>query len=117
MTQRQQILQMLRDAYPGEVTTADFLRANLPRFSARLLELRGEGHRIVGRRLGASSWAYRWVSGETVGARELKAKREGRPLINGQVSESRLAGPRPESLFDLPPEPESAISAITGKKL
>lgn len=40
------------------VVTADFLQAHLPRFSARIMELRAQGHIIDSYRLRNGSWRY-----------------------------------------------------------
>ena len=58
MTQREQVLHMLEQAGERGVTTADFLRAYMPRFSARIKELRDAGHRIDTERVGPSSSRY-----------------------------------------------------------
>ena len=46
MTQVDRVLQMLQSAGEAGVTTGDFLRSYLPRFSARLWEMKKEGHSI-----------------------------------------------------------------------
>ena len=58
MTQREQVLHMLKQAGERGVTTADFLQAYMPRFSARIKELRDAGHRIDTERVGPSSSRY-----------------------------------------------------------
>jgi hypothetical protein len=58
MTQREQVLHMLERAGERGVTTADFLQAYMPRFSARIKELRDAGHRIDTERVGPSSSRY-----------------------------------------------------------
>lgn len=55
MTQRETVLAMLEQ---GPQTTASFLKARIPRFSARLEELRLEGYEITSTQLKASSWRY-----------------------------------------------------------
>lgn len=46
MSQRAEILRMLRVAPGRRVTSEQLLAAGIPRYSARIFELRGEGHRI-----------------------------------------------------------------------
>jgi hypothetical protein len=58
VTQRERVLRMLRTAGRNGVRTGDFLAAGLPRFSARLIELREDGHQITGVRESDSSWRY-----------------------------------------------------------
>lgn len=55
MSQKQIVLAMLKE---GPKTTADFLRAYVPRFSARLLDLKKDGIEIESKRLRASSFEY-----------------------------------------------------------
>ena len=43
MTQIEKVKQMLEDAGDSGVTTQEFLQAYIPRFSARILELREQG--------------------------------------------------------------------------
>lgn len=59
MTQKNRVLQMLRR---GETTTAEFLAAYIPRFSARCEELRRDGYTIERTRVSATSFAYRLVA-------------------------------------------------------
>jgi hypothetical protein len=59
VTQRDQVLAMLKR---GPHTTGDFLAAYIPRFSARIDELRARGYVIERTRASASSFAYRLVS-------------------------------------------------------
>ena len=47
MTQKQTVLQMLEQAGPEGVTSNQFYAACLPRFSARIHELRREGFNVV----------------------------------------------------------------------
>ena len=53
-TQADKVLQMLRDAEMG-VCGTDFLQARIPRYSARILELRKAGHEIENRKCFATS--------------------------------------------------------------
>ncbi len=48
-TQADKVLQMLRDSEMG-VCANEFIQAHVPRFSARLLELRKAGHEIENRK-------------------------------------------------------------------
>ena len=58
MTQKARVLAMLRS---GETTTAELAAAFIPRYGARIEELRREGFVIERRRVSASSFAYRLV--------------------------------------------------------
>ena len=53
MTQRDRVLSLLRD---GPVCSTTFLSEHVPRFSARLFELRNDGYRIIKRRCEAHPW-------------------------------------------------------------
>jgi biotin operon repressor len=73
MNQRDRVRVMLEQAGGDGVTTGDFLAAYLPRFSARIKELRDEGLSIETTRLKGSSSRYTLRPGEkaspVVGAR------------------------------------------------
>lgn len=58
MTQREKVLTKLEQAGEDGVTTADFLADYMPRFSARIKELRDAGHLIATERISASSSRY-----------------------------------------------------------
>lgn len=58
MTQRDRTLMMLQRAGTEGVTTATFLEAYIPRFSARIEELRREGFQIDRERLRQGSFRY-----------------------------------------------------------
>ncbi len=64
MSQRQQVLTMLKAAAFLGVTTDQFLGAYIPRFSARIEELRAEGFQITTERLRASKYRYTLVEPE-----------------------------------------------------
>ena len=57
-SQSDRVLQMLRDNELG-VCGTDFLKAHVPRYSARLLELRRAGHVIENRKCHAYSHHHR----------------------------------------------------------
>lgn len=61
MTQRERVLHLLRVQREVGCTTALFLRERLPRFSARIEELRKAGFCITSERLADSSWLYTLV--------------------------------------------------------
>jgi len=61
MTQRDKVLNMLRDAGSDGVSSNDFFRACLPRFSARVHELRNAGHTITKEPVEDGHWLYRLV--------------------------------------------------------
>ena len=100
MTQKQTVLRLLQDN-PGGVTTADFCSAHVPRFSARIEELRKEGHRISSQRVREGQWRYRLSGGA---ARFVGAFSSHTP------KEPQGSAAPAESLFDLPPETRSAIT-------
>ena len=60
MTQRERILTALR-ANPAGVTST-FLDQHMPRYSARILELRSEGWQITTRRVRNGLWLFTLVS-------------------------------------------------------
>jgi hypothetical protein len=58
-SKRRQVLDLLRAAGTRGVTTAELLEAGVgARYSARLLELRREGHVIEAQRVRDGSWRY-----------------------------------------------------------
>lgn len=61
MTQRETVLKMLEDAGERGVTTAQFLDARIPRFSARIGELRKDGHPVHTKRLREGSFLFTLV--------------------------------------------------------
>jgi hypothetical protein len=58
MTQKNRVYTMLKLAGENGVTTNDFLRAYIPRFSARIQELRDEGKDIRTRTLRRGQFVY-----------------------------------------------------------
>lgn len=56
MTQQERVLAMLQER---PQTTASFLSARIPRFSARLEELKRAGYEVTRERLTASSYSYK----------------------------------------------------------
>lgn len=61
MTQRKRVLNMLEEAGERGVTSNAFFAACLPRFSARIHELRNAGHTIVKEPVEDGHWLYRLV--------------------------------------------------------
>jgi hypothetical protein len=61
MTQRERVFNMLRDAGSDGVSSNDFFRACLPRFSARVHELRNAGHTITKEPVEQGHFLYRLV--------------------------------------------------------
>lgn len=59
MNQRETVLAMLRDAGDRGVTSNEFFASMLPRFSARIHELRNEGHRIEKEPVEQGHFCYR----------------------------------------------------------
>ncbi len=64
-TQQERVLEMLR---AGSCHSNDFLAAKIPRFSARIWELKNAGHYIVGKREGSGK---RWSLHKPPGQAEL----------------------------------------------
>ena len=64
LTQRERVLSMLTEAGDEGVPTASFLREMIPRFSARIEELREAGHTIRSERVSSGSWRYTLVGDE-----------------------------------------------------
>jgi Helix-turn-helix domain len=58
MTQRDTVYSMLRRAHKDGVTNGAFAEAGILRYSARIRELRREGHPIARQRLSARCWKY-----------------------------------------------------------
>jgi hypothetical protein len=58
MTQRDVVYSMLRRAHKAGVTNGAFAEAGILRYSARIEELRREGHAIVKQRVSARCWKY-----------------------------------------------------------
>lgn len=58
MTQRETVYTMLRRAHKDGVTNGAFAEAEILRYSARIEELRREGHAIVKQRVSAKCWKY-----------------------------------------------------------
>jgi hypothetical protein len=63
MTQRETVYTMLRRAHKDGVTNGAFAEAGILRYSARIEELRREGHAIVKQRVSAKCWKYTLLSG------------------------------------------------------
>jgi hypothetical protein len=57
-TQREKVLEMLEQAGPQGCDTADFLRVYVPRFSARIQELRAQGKEIETERIAEGRFRY-----------------------------------------------------------
>lgn len=91
-TQRDRVLGMLRGAGAAGVTTAEFLTAYVPRFSARIEELRKAGHVIGRTRISNGSWRY------------ILARDAGVPAIPANPPLASDSGHANVSLFDLPPQ-------------
>lgn len=114
MNQREQVLAMLKQAGDRGVTTADFLGAYLPRFSARIKELRDEGHTIRTERLSQSSSRYIFVApdkGVTNTADQHPSAGSAVPK-GGRKSDGAPPVPSepPAGLFDMEPEKPRPVS-------
>jgi hypothetical protein len=55
-TQRDKLLQLLRDRAPDWVPLPDILRLGVAQYNARIFDLRRLGHRIESRQEGERSW-------------------------------------------------------------
>lgn len=67
VSQKQRILQMLEEAGSNGVTGNQFYAACLPRFAARIKELRDQGYSITTRRIDGNHFVYTLRSGESEG--------------------------------------------------
>lgn len=93
MTQKERILKWLRDAGDEGVTGSELYGAFMPRFSARILELRDAGHEIDSVPIGDSQFRY-------------VLKVEATPART--IAELRVAeapADEPSALFQVPDEP------------
>lgn len=95
--QRDNTLRLLRAAGPHGVTTATFLDQRIPRFSARLEELRKQGYLIHTQRVRQGSYVYRLLKepAESDGA---DASGPSSPATASTSDAVALRG-----LFELPP--------------
>lgn len=65
-TQKETVLAMLQEAGPEGVTSNQFYNACLPRFAARIFELKGEGHTVVKEPVEDGHFRYILVGQSTV---------------------------------------------------
>jgi hypothetical protein len=79
VTQQERVLHMLRTAGARGVTNAQFATAYLPRFSARIKELRERGFDITTERLGEGRFRYVLHTTERAGVSH-HARSEGHPF-------------------------------------
>lgn len=109
VSQKQRILQMLEEAGSTGVTGNQFYAACLPRFAARIKELRDQGHDISTRRIDGNHFVYTL----RVGRHEGRSAESGGPrktekavtcsLPDGAVKHSSVTGRDMEPGFS-PPE-------------
>lgn len=68
-TQKKAVMEMLKKAGERGVTNIEFYASYLPRFSARIhelrQELRGTGSRIVSERIKNNLYRYKLITGDT----------------------------------------------------
>jgi hypothetical protein len=102
MTQRERVLHMLQTAGDRGVTTADFLEAHIPRFSARIGELRKAGHQIDTRRLREGSFLFK-LDGQPSSSSGVAGGRGG----SGDFSQTAAVAP-----ISTQPKGESVVSAV-----
>ena len=57
ITQKEKVFEMLTT---GAKTTSDFLKAYIPRFSARILELKNDGVDVESKKVRKGEWKY-WI--------------------------------------------------------
>lgn len=113
VNQRTRVLTMLQTAGERGVTSSEFYAAHLPRFGARLLELRERGYVIETARLSDSVWRYTLlhepavVSAPSPPAPGPEPSDGARPLPPG-------GGADTTALFDLPRRPSNAIDDDLG---
>ena len=102
MTQRESVEFLLRCAGARGVTTGFFLEYRIPRFSARINELRDDGWLIETRRLSDSSHRYTLIS-------EPLERPAGQPLAAPEEARSSAGDEAdPLKLFDAPHKPLGA---------
>lgn len=82
MTQKQTVLRMLEEAGPEGVTSNQFYKALLPRFSARIHELRREGFDVIKEPVEQGHFCYILVS-HGRSPREADHPGEVRPVVSG----------------------------------
>jgi len=118
-TQKETVLAMLEEAGPEGVTSNQFYRAMLPRFAARIFELKGEGHTVVKEPVEDGHFRYILVGQSTVTSSQQPSPDLGRvgntsPNLggvhaqgSGSVStqgEDSFGSLTPDPLFDVEPD-------------
>ncbi len=122
MTQRERVLNMLRDAGSDGVSSNDFFRACLPRFSARIHELRNAGHTITKEPVEQGHFLYRLVKVSVTSTSADRESLDDRGVDLGQSPSTperqrnrQVADVAGESSTDLgaslPPQPQDAAVA------
>ena len=118
-TQKETVLAMLDEAGPEGVTSNQFYNARLPRFAARIFELKADGHEVVKEPVEHGHFRYILV-GRCNQQSSPDLGRAGNPSPNlgrvhaqrsGSVDTQRedlLPSPTPEPLFDI--EPDGPVS-------
>lgn len=107
MSQRETVLQALRDAGDRGVTNGELNRLGIFRYSARIHELRQAGHTIRTEN-GEGGLATFFLEHDV----EAQAAAPPAPVSPGVGASSGSAGGEQAGLFDAPPV---ATSAVTGK--
>ena len=113
-TQKERVLRMLTEAGPEGVTSNQFYGACLPRFGARIHELKAEGHDVVKEPVEQGHFRYILVSRQNI-QRSADLGRAGYPSPNlGGAHAQRSGGvdtpgevvglSTPEQLFEVEPE-------------
>jgi hypothetical protein len=108
MSQRMRVLTMLQTADNRGVTSSEFYAAHLPRFGARLLELRERGYVIETQRESDSVWRYTLLNEPAVSS--ASAPTTGPSSETGPLSRHGAGADETASaLFELPHRPAPAI--------
>lgn len=111
MTQKQRVLAMLDEAGPEGVTSNQFYSALLPRFSARIHELKSEGHSIVKEPVEQGHFRYILVGRATSPQCSAPAQPTGNSAAPGGQTLGDAQGPgnpplipQPGQLFEVEPD-------------
>lgn len=108
-SQRDTVLQLLRHAGPKGVPTSTFLDQRIPRFSARIEELRNAGFEIQSLRQKSSSWRYYLITepegantsgSQPVGANPSETPTDREDRQDGSLFDVNGYGVRPRGPYD-----------------
>lgn len=108
-SQRNTVLKLLQHAGPEGVPTSTFLDQRIPRFSARIEELRNAGYEIQSLRQKASSWRYYLITepegantggSQPVGANPSETPTDREDRQDGSLFDVSSYGVKPRSPYD-----------------